>query len=128
MKHTGTSMGGGIIDAKRVRPIPCDCGRCYHKRRNSKERYNYCSYYGISFPTIKKRCARYYGPPVGKTATKNTNESKSCKSCIHYIVNRKRCDKFNFDITTYGLGSKCKGYSKEPLDIKLHNQIHYNSR
>lgn len=112
MKHTGTSMGGSIIYTRRVRPIPCDCRKCYHKRRNTKQRYNYCSYYEIEISTNKSKCARYYGPKVVKSNTSNTNELKKCNNCIHYGSDTKVCNKFNFKITTYGLGRRCKEYSK----------------
>lgn len=112
MKYTGISMGGGIINTKNIRALPCDCGKCYHKRRNFKERYNYCSYYEIPFPTNKNRCVRYYGPPVVTSIRQNSKDLKSCKNCIYFISEGRRCNKFNFDITTYGLGSKCKGFNK----------------
>lgn len=112
MNYTGTSMGGRIVNTRKVKSIPCDCGKCYHKRRNSKEKYNYCSYYEIVFPTKKSRCARYSGPPVTKLVTGSSKAAKTCKNCTHYTVDRKMCNKFNFQIRTYGLGSKCKGYSK----------------
>lgn len=110
MKHTGVSMGGSIEYTRKAKPIPCDCNKCFYKRRNKMGKYNYCGYYEITFPTNKKKCARYSGKPINKKVIKQ--EIKSCKNCLHYDSKFNRCNKFKFEIKTYGLGSKCKAYDK----------------
>ena len=59
---TGTSMQGKIINTnKGIKPIPCDCSKCSHKR--SKGAIKYCSYYDIFSPN-KTMCARYAGATI----------------------------------------------------------------
>ncbi len=56
-----------IIRMKKPNPIPCDCGKCIH--RKTRGAIKYCSYYDIFSPN-KTFCSRYGGPKVRNKTSK----------------------------------------------------------
>lgn len=129
MVYTGTSMGGGIINTRKVKIIPCDCKKCYHKSKIKEGKYTfvYCSYYGEPLSTNRSRCSKYYDVTSfnknyngKKSKCRKTSDNKSkrhnslkiCSSCNYYIKDKRMCSKYSFNIQQLTLAKVCKDYTK----------------
>jgi len=61
-----------IIHIKKIKPIPCDCNKCIH--RKTRGTIKYCSYYDIFSPN-KNFCSRYGGTKVKNKTRKKSNSN-----------------------------------------------------
>ena len=123
----GISMCGTIVNAKRPGLIPCDCKKCYHKRRPKGGGSLYCDYYKVLIDNRRKMCARYSGPDVktsklNKGSNNNSKASKTCKKCGFYDYKSSFCKQFEIPISSTSTGMYCKKYqeakSKVPKKYK----------
>ena len=131
---TGTSMCGGIVDAKRPGLIPCDCRQCFHRRRPKGGGNLYCDYYKFIIDGKKKMCARYSGPTIKtakgykkKTTTSNSKASRTCKKCGFYDFKSSFCSSFEITISSTSTGMYCKKYKESRNTIPKKNKYKHSS-
>lgn len=79
---TGISMGSGIVNTNKVKPIKCNCNKCIHSTNKQ------CDIYGYN--PNKKMCKRYYRVNIGnkKKSINKVSKAERMKSFKEGLIDK----------------------------------------